>query len=144
RLWPDSFVEESNLTQNIYTLRKALGGADYIETVPRRGYRFAAEIREWEEGPAELLVKESTRSSIIIEEEEEAGEQTLVEAPPETGKLLQVGSAKQAGRRTGLAVLAAALTLAAALGVASYSWKRGEAGRAGAESAVRSIAVLPT
>ncbi|HEX3229350.1 MAG TPA: transcriptional regulator, partial [Pyrinomonadaceae bacterium] len=36
-LWPDSFVEESNLTQNIYTLRKALGDGDYIETIPRRG-----------------------------------------------------------------------------------------------------------
>jgi DNA-binding winged helix-turn-helix (wHTH) protein len=45
RLWPDSFVEEANLTQNIYTLRKALGG-DYIQTVPRRGYRFVAEVRE--------------------------------------------------------------------------------------------------
>ena len=45
RLWPDSFVEESNLTQNIYTLRKALGG-DYIQTVPRRGYRFVAEVKE--------------------------------------------------------------------------------------------------
>ena len=42
RLWPDSFVEEANLTQNIYTLRKALGG-DYIQTIPRRGYRFVAE-----------------------------------------------------------------------------------------------------
>ena len=44
-LWPDSFVEESNLTYNISTLRKALGdkAADhqYIITVPGRGYRFA-------------------------------------------------------------------------------------------------------
>src|SRR5258708_18399432 len=44
-LWPDSFVEESNLTQNIFMLRKILGegGPDteqYIETVKKRGYRF--------------------------------------------------------------------------------------------------------
>lgn len=52
-VWPDTFVEESNLAQNIYTLRKALGprpaGADgesYIATVPRRGYRFAAPVQE--------------------------------------------------------------------------------------------------
>src|SRR5437870_2661437 len=38
-LWPDTFVEESNLTQNISQIRRALGG-DYIETIPRRGYRF--------------------------------------------------------------------------------------------------------
>src|SRR5947207_6786776 len=55
RLWPDSFVEESNLTQNIYTLRKALGG-DYIETLPRRGYRFAAEVNERNEVAADLIV----------------------------------------------------------------------------------------
>jgi len=49
-LWPDSFVEESNLSQNIFVLRKALGdkGGDqrYIVTLPGRGYRFDAEVRE--------------------------------------------------------------------------------------------------
>src|SRR5262245_28533574 len=48
-LWPDTFVEESNLTQNISQLRRALGDgagdAQYIETVPRRGYRFVAGVR---------------------------------------------------------------------------------------------------
>lgn len=39
-VWPDSFVEESNLTQNVSVLRKALGEASYIETIPKRGYRF--------------------------------------------------------------------------------------------------------
>jgi TolB-like protein/DNA-binding winged helix-turn-helix (wHTH) protein/Tfp pilus assembly protein PilF len=50
RLWPETFVEESNLAQHISLLRKALqdgeDGARYIETVPRRGYRFVAEVRE--------------------------------------------------------------------------------------------------
>ena len=47
RLWPESFVEESNLAQQIFTLRKALGdndGNQYIETVPKRGYRFRAPV----------------------------------------------------------------------------------------------------
>jgi DNA-binding winged helix-turn-helix (wHTH) protein/tetratricopeptide (TPR) repeat protein len=48
-VWPDTFVEEANLTQNIFTLRRALGderaGPKYIETVSRRGYRFVAEVR---------------------------------------------------------------------------------------------------
>jgi DNA-binding winged helix-turn-helix (wHTH) protein/tetratricopeptide (TPR) repeat protein len=47
-LWPDAFVEESNLTQNIYVLRRVLGrgsGNDgLIENVPRRGYRVACEV----------------------------------------------------------------------------------------------------
>lgn len=45
-LWPDSFVEEANLSFQISTLRKALGqeGAAWIETVPRLGYRFSAVV----------------------------------------------------------------------------------------------------
>src|SRR5215213_4382859 len=48
RLWPDTFVEESNLTFNIQQLRKALGDNArkpiYVETIPRRGYRFIAGV----------------------------------------------------------------------------------------------------
>ena len=48
KVWPTTFVEEGNLTQNVSLLRKALcesaGGAQFIETVPRRGYRFVADI----------------------------------------------------------------------------------------------------
>src|SRR6478672_6100171 len=44
RLWPDTFVEECSLTQNISLLRRALdeapGSRHYIETIPKRGYRF--------------------------------------------------------------------------------------------------------
>jgi serine/threonine protein kinase len=50
RVWPDAFVEEGNLNKNIYFLRKALGvwdgGREYIETVPKRGYRFVAPVSE--------------------------------------------------------------------------------------------------
>ncbi|HXT69821.1 MAG TPA: winged helix-turn-helix domain-containing protein [Vicinamibacterales bacterium] len=44
-LWPDTFVEEGNLTQNIYVLRKAMADAEHIETIPRRGYRFVTPVR---------------------------------------------------------------------------------------------------
>jgi TolB-like protein/DNA-binding winged helix-turn-helix (wHTH) protein len=51
-VWCDAVVEENNLSQVIYLLRKALrdgeDGARYIETVPKRGYRFVAEVREFE------------------------------------------------------------------------------------------------
>ena len=53
QLWPDSFVEESSLTQNVSLLRRALSevGSDknYIETIPKRGYRFVADVRELNE-----------------------------------------------------------------------------------------------
>ena len=46
-LWPDSFVEEGNLSNNIFVLRKALGeDPHYIETVPKRGYRFVGAVRQ--------------------------------------------------------------------------------------------------
>src|SRR5262245_42569619 len=54
-VWPDSFVEDSNLTQSVFTLRRVLGddrlSARYIETVPRRGYRFVAEVKKIDVGP---------------------------------------------------------------------------------------------
>ncbi len=50
RVWPDAFVEEANLPKNILALRKILGewdsDQDYIETVPKRGYRFVAAVEE--------------------------------------------------------------------------------------------------
>ena len=49
-VWADTFVDESNLSQNVFMLRKVLGqtedGQRFIETVPRRGYRFVASVRE--------------------------------------------------------------------------------------------------
>ena len=48
KVWPDTFVEESNLAYNIFALRKALGdtaeNSRYIETVPKKGYRFRASV----------------------------------------------------------------------------------------------------
>ena len=58
RGWPDSFVEEAVITQNISDLRKMLreGGnnSQYIETIPKRGYRFTAPVREVIQGDGSL------------------------------------------------------------------------------------------
>src|SRR5215467_8810843 len=49
RVWPDAFVEEGNLNKNVSLLRKTLGQWDgqqeYIETIPKRGYRFIAPVK---------------------------------------------------------------------------------------------------
>src|SRR6185503_16644275 len=80
-LWPDSFVEEANLTQHIYSLRKALGEGDYIETIPRRGYRFAAEVKELDNDAADVIVvKETKRTSISYEEESDDAEALAIPA----------------------------------------------------------------
>ena len=55
KVWPDSFVEEGNLTRTIYTLRRTLGeddnGNKYIETVPTKGYRFVAPVEHVSQEP---------------------------------------------------------------------------------------------
>jgi DNA-binding winged helix-turn-helix (wHTH) protein/Tfp pilus assembly protein PilF len=54
RIWPEGFVEEANLAQNVYVLRKTLRAhweTDAIQTVPRRGYRFAAPVRRLADVP---------------------------------------------------------------------------------------------
>jgi DNA-binding winged helix-turn-helix (wHTH) protein/Tfp pilus assembly protein PilF len=65
-LWPDSFVEEGNLSQNIHILRKALGESvgehRYIVTVPGRGYRFVAKVTE-RSGTASEIVHRATGSA---------------------------------------------------------------------------------
>ena len=75
-VWPDSFVEEVNLSQNISVLRKTLGdtaqGSRYIVTVPGLGYRFAQKVRVVDEdeieGEEETLVVESHRRARVVAE----------------------------------------------------------------------------
>lgn len=56
-VWPDAHVEESNPTQNVFTLRRKLGqtaeNEEYIQTVPRRGYRIGVPVEELEESNPE-------------------------------------------------------------------------------------------
>jgi DNA-binding winged helix-turn-helix (wHTH) protein/TolB-like protein/Flp pilus assembly protein TadD len=59
-LWPDTTVDENNLTFQISTLRKALGseGASYVATIPGRGYQFAA--------PLETIIEDEERTTIVV------------------------------------------------------------------------------
>ena len=71
RIWPNSFVEEANLSVNMSALRRALGEGpnehQYVETVPRRGYRFVAGVTErWDDGiqsPARESTEEAARQT---------------------------------------------------------------------------------
>jgi DNA-binding winged helix-turn-helix (wHTH) protein/TolB-like protein/Flp pilus assembly protein TadD len=67
-LWPDSFVEEANLSQHVFMLRRTLGtqanGKPYIETVARRGYYFAAEVREIREAAAGASVSTTDANAL--------------------------------------------------------------------------------
>lgn len=94
-VWPDSVVEEGNLTANISLLRKALGtseeGQSYIETFPKRGYRFNADIRklshktslpaqstyETESEDSDLVISKRTRTHVITRVEAETEDDDL-------------------------------------------------------------------
>jgi eukaryotic-like serine/threonine-protein kinase len=71
-LWPDSFVEESNLTQHIFVLRKSLGETAgenrYIATIPGRGYRFAEKVRLVPEHE-EIVVESHSVTRVVIDAE---------------------------------------------------------------------------
>ena len=82
RVWPDTIVEEANLSHNIYKLREALGegrnGEKYIETLPRRGYRFVAKVTEVHNEDSVLIVAEELRAHIVIEEAHESDPSNVV------------------------------------------------------------------
>ena len=77
RLWPDTFVEEANLSQNIFVLRKALGDsaqdARYIVTVPGRGYRFAQKVNQIPVGAHDLVVQSQSIQKVVIEDKTRTG-----------------------------------------------------------------------
>ena len=68
-IWPGSFVEESNLSQQVFLLRRAMGdrGEQIILTLPGRGYQFAAEVSV-EAVSAAAVAMEAARSRVVYEE----------------------------------------------------------------------------
>src|ERR1041385_826377 len=99
RVWPNTFVEEGNLPQNISLLRKALGenagGVQFIETVPRRGYRFVADTsHSWNDKPVPAAIQAATS----------ADSTPVVSIPNTTGQSATT-------RRTPLYALAAGLVV---------------------------------
>ena len=72
-IWDDSFVEENNLAQNISQLRRILGETaqtKFIETVPKFGYRFVAEVTAIEKHDSTTEIFETVRARIYVEEDE--------------------------------------------------------------------------
>jgi eukaryotic-like serine/threonine-protein kinase len=83
-VWPDTFVEEGNLSYNVSLIRKALGegenGQRFIETVPKRGYRFVGDVREMEES-ALPTTEESPGSPDFLKDAEQLADSDLETNP---------------------------------------------------------------
>ncbi|HET9530005.1 MAG TPA: winged helix-turn-helix domain-containing protein, partial [Blastocatellia bacterium] len=154
-VWKDVAVEEGALKRNIYLLRNALGEeARFIETLPKRGYRFSAEVKErWEEIPvhcsqdaaAEMVVERRANLRITHEEEiyDSSDPPSEASASDNSIRVTPVPQIKLMSslRRYGLPVLAASiLALVAAVGLLSVARGPGETAAA---VPIRSLAVLP-
>src|SRR6266404_334453 len=143
RVWPDSFVEEGNLTQNISLLRKALGegqnGHQYIETVARRGYRFVAPVRESRDsGPDSTRVNANATAAVVGPATEVSSQRAPVSPSRAVAVQYVIGSLNR-HRRISLAAL-----LALVLGAAGIVYiTRGGKTVDGSSSVIESIAVLP-
>ncbi len=154
-LWPDSVVEENNLTVNVSALRKALGVGPgerrYVVTVPGRGYRFVADVVEVvEDAPALMpnaaptLVVEESKLRVVIEEEIFDGEReglrdgALKELPRPVA--LSPRPPLSLSPRRPVAFLAL-LSLLLTGGV--YWWQKRESAIRNPQSAIKTLAVLP-
>jgi DNA-binding winged helix-turn-helix (wHTH) protein len=71
-VWPDAFVEEANLSRNIFMLRKVLGESSkdhqYILTVPGRGYRFAESVRLVPEQEVGIIAAQHSKVQMEVKE----------------------------------------------------------------------------
>lgn len=154
-LWPDSFVEESSLMQNISLLRKALGETEaheFIETIPKCGYRFIAPVKvislESPDSalPAAVVSHESSVEKLIagrLEEdqtESEVKSKTDSQGHPTTAPLLP------ANRNQHPALVFFSLVLLLSIAGGAYLWKtrKGTENRPlGSLNEIRSMAILP-
>jgi TolB-like protein/DNA-binding winged helix-turn-helix (wHTH) protein/Tfp pilus assembly protein PilF len=133
RIWPDSFVEDSNLTTNISHLRKALGEnarqRQYIVRAPGGGYRFIADVKDVGSGKA---------PDPLVEQEEAPVREPSPAAAVAPGR-----------RKLRLAFLAAVMLVTLAVIAISHFWQKRQiagappAPTAASHTPVQSIAVLP-
>ena len=136
-VWTEQFVEEGNINKNISMLRQALGENDrvykFIETVPKRGYRFVAEVREVnKDRDADLAIDSVTTSPVVTAEQDHSSDSQVLTAwwrPFRRTKF----------NRNLIALLLVTVVLVAGLLYLGFSRNR----RALARPPVASIVVLP-
>jgi DNA-binding winged helix-turn-helix (wHTH) protein len=136
-LWPDSFVEESNLTQQVSMIRKALGesasNARYIVTVPGRGYRFNAAVQKTDQNEERATPNTGAQ---LLDFDSRSGKQVL-ESSPEP-----LRSAQSTGKRWMIFAFAACVFLIA-LALAITKFPDLTKPKTAQATKPRSLAILP-
>ena len=159
-VWPGQFIEEGNLNRQISTLRRVLGDTSdepqYVQTVPKVGYRFVGSVRkivdrsadvverEMRDSSSDVVIESRTISRIVTEEDDEAIDVRELKPVLEPAALLTTGKRERSISRTQrialgiVGVLVVSLILAAA-----YSRNLPKSDGTNAAPMVRSLAVLP-
>jgi DNA-binding winged helix-turn-helix (wHTH) protein/TolB-like protein len=138
-VWPDTFVEEANLAVTISMLRKALGempgGGQYIGTLPRRGYRFAAEVITYVTTADPIVAPAPGQQDLAQRGSNlDSGKLEITRARPRLFKTPLIGTRSRA--------IALASILALASAAAAYLIFNGRAARHG-HGQMKRLAVLP-
>ena len=139
-VWPDSFVEEGSLSRNIHELRKALGDDSseprYIETIPKRGYRFLAPLKvsaltvtNAPQRAAPLageatIIEKHTFARVVSEEFEGSDLPAEAKALPSAAILVPARGTLAGNKKSILVVTAVAALIAGSMGTFVYL-KRG-------------------
>ena len=147
-VWPGTFVEEANLSQNIFTLRRILGqnkdGQQYIETVPRHGFRFLAvtEAKEGAERESEAGNREQSRAN----ENERTAQVPQRITVPVSVAMDGKRSGKSFAKPLMVILIAAGVVIGGAFTLSSLWTARNSDGRGSSATsplAIKSVAVLP-
>ncbi|HEY2866478.1 MAG TPA: tetratricopeptide repeat protein [Pyrinomonadaceae bacterium] len=130
-IWEDTTVEEGNLAKQISRLRKVFdnAGGDFIETIPKHGYRFTADLKLAERDPRQPLIVEKRTVKRLTVAVEDSPEPELLALPPASSRphwMIPLG-------------VAAAIVLASTL--AWWFWPQTKANSG--KTSVSSVAVLP-
>ncbi|HEX8556643.1 MAG TPA: winged helix-turn-helix domain-containing protein [Pyrinomonadaceae bacterium] len=140
-VWPDTFVEETTLAQNIRTLRKALGrfeqGEEFIITVPRRGYQFVGDVQEVV-GVEEVIALETHAPAHHVTEPREIHDPSETSSDKVTGNLRRPLPENRASLRNAVFVSLLAISSFTVGYFASVGF---EGGRSSAESLFRKFRV---
>jgi DNA-binding winged helix-turn-helix (wHTH) protein/TolB-like protein len=138
--WPDTFVEEVNLAQNVSALRKALGETPgenrYIATIPGKGYRFVGDVHETADSVSQVVVERRTTQQILIQEQLE----DVDAISPRRAELEAQSRALPGPRFSRRRRVGSAMVLLAILAVGSYFWYER---RAAPEEGTHILGVLP-
>lgn len=126
QVWPDAVVEETNLAGNIHALRKILGEgngeARYIETIPKRGYRFVAAVRQVRGEGVSPVTQEPRPTAVVTVKKEKKAE---------------------VSRGLVLKVLGSVVIICGLTGAAIFFWVWSKPKPAAHSLPITSIAVLP-